>query len=281
MDEASTSGSSETASANRPQRKRAIHTRSSDTSTMDPAVLREDMVDGLESPAKDVLQNEAVAVAMRDVPRHEFIDDDRTAYADREHEVLGTRVLAPSTVARLFDALAPTADDSVLVIGAGVGYTAALAAELVGETNVHAVDIARPLVIEARRNLADAGYDGVLVDCRDGADGLPEYAPFDRILLEAAVVSPPRAVVEQLAASGRLVVPQGTQQQRLVAVSADGSRSERGPVSFNPLLVDGEQLGAIERNRMAREDREHARRRAESRRGWEQDWIEWDRAVDH
>ncbi|EMA31877.1 protein-L-isoaspartate O-methyltransferase family protein [Halobiforma nitratireducens] len=247
---------------------------------MDPAVLREDMVDGLESPTKGVLADENVAVAMRDVPRHEFVDDERAAYADREHEALGTRVLAPSTVARLFEVLSVEDGDSVLIVGAGVGYTAAVAAELADETAVHAVDIARPLVAEARNNLASAGYDGVLVDCRDGADGLPEYAPFDRILLEAAAVDAPRALCEQLAPAGRLVFPRGSQRQRLVAVSPGGDRREFDVVSFDPLLVDGEQSGAVERNRTTREDRERARRRAESRTGWEQRWIEWDERVE-
>ncbi|MFC6766649.1 protein-L-isoaspartate O-methyltransferase family protein, partial [Natrinema soli] len=128
---------------------------------MDLAVLREDMVDGLEVAPKNVLSDETVAVAMRDVPRHAFLDDERTAYADREHDALGTRVLAPSTAARLLQALALEDDESVLIVGVGVGYTAAVAAEVVGETNVHAVDISRPLVVEARENLADAGYDGV------------------------------------------------------------------------------------------------------------------------
>ncbi|WP_226005065.1 protein-L-isoaspartate O-methyltransferase family protein [Natrinema salinisoli] len=247
---------------------------------MDPAVLREDMVDGLESPPRDVLADEDLAVAMRDVPRHAFVGDERTAYAERDHEALGTRVLAPSTVARLFEALALEEDGSVLIVGVGVGYTAALAAELVGETNVHAVDISRPLVVEARRNLAEAGYDGVLVDCRDGANGLSEYAPFDRILLEAAAVDPPRALLEQLSDEGRLVFPRGTQQQRLEAVSADGETDTYDPISFAPLLVEGEQSGAVERNRTTREDRERAYRRAESRRGWEQDWIEWEETID-
>ncbi|ELY82478.1 protein-L-isoaspartate O-methyltransferase [Natrinema pallidum] len=247
---------------------------------MEPAVLRADMVDGLESPPRDVLADEDVAVAMREVPRHAFVDDERTAYADREHEVLGTRVLAPSTVARLLQALALEGDETVLIVGAGVGYTAAVAAELVGETNVHAVDISRPLVAEARANLADAGYDGVLVDCRDGANGLPEYAPFDRILLEAAAVDPPRALLDQRTDAGRLVFPRGTRQQRLEAVSADGDIDRLGPVSFAPLLVEGEQSGAVERDRTAREDRERAQRRAESRRGWEHDWIEWEETVE-
>ncbi|WP_408959809.1 protein-L-isoaspartate O-methyltransferase family protein [Natrinema sp. 74] len=247
---------------------------------MDPAVLREDMVDGLEAAPKNVLVDEDVAVAMRDVPRHVFVDDERTAYADREHEALGTRVLAPRTAARLLQALALEDDDSVLIVGVGVGYTAAVAAELVGETNVHAVDISRPLVVEARSNLAEIGYDGVLVDCRDGANGLPEYAPFDRILLEAAAVEPPRPLLEQLAKGGRLVFPRGTHRQSLVSVSADGETDRFDPVSFDPLLVEGEQSGAVERNRTTREDRERARRRAESRRGWEQDWIEWEETTD-
>ncbi|ELY59358.1 protein-L-isoaspartate(D-aspartate) O-methyltransferase [Natronococcus amylolyticus DSM 10524] len=243
---------------------------------MDPAVLREDMVDGLESPAKGVLTDEAVAIAMRDVPRHEFLEDDRSAYADREHEVLETRVLSPSTVARLFEALALEDGDDVLIVGAGVGYTAAVAAEIVGEHGVHAVDISRPLVFEARANLERAGYEGVLVDRRDGASGLPEYAPFDRILLEAAAVDPPRPLLEQLADDGRLVLPRGTQPQRLAAVDADGSSDEFGVLSLDPLLLEGEQSGAVERNRTNREDLEYARQRAESRTGWEQEWIEWE-----
>ncbi|MDJ1432942.1 protein-L-isoaspartate O-methyltransferase [Halostagnicola sp. A-GB9-2] len=248
---------------------------------MDLAVLREDMVDGLESAAKGILIDNDIGVAMREVPRHEFFDDEQLAYADRDTDCLGTRILAPSVVARLLQVLSPEADDDVLIVGAGVGYTAAVTAELVGETNVHAIDIARPVVYEARTNLENADYEGILVDCRDGAYGLPEYAPFDRILLEAAAVSPPQALLQQLADSGRLVYPQGSHTQRLTAVSAAGSpvEVERGAVSFDPLLVEGEQSGAVERNRTAREDREHAVRHAQSRRGWEQEWIEWDDGI--
>ena len=243
---------------------------------MELSVLREDMVDGLIHESKGVLQNEAVAAAMSDVPRHAFVDDDRAAYADREHEVRGTRALAPSTVCQLLESLRPQNGDSVLVVGVGVGYTAAVLAELVGETNVHAVDIARPVVYEARENLERAGYGGVLVDCRDGARGLPAYAPFDRILVEAATVAPPRPLLEQLGDGGRLVYPHGSLPQRLEAIDADGATEQFGVVSFEPLLVDGEQTGAVERNRMAREDVEHATRRAASRTGWEREWLEWD-----
>lgn len=244
---------------------------------MDPAVLRDDMVASLEHESKRVLHSETLSVALRTIPRQEFVPDERVAYADRSFERHGTRVLAPSTVARLLEALDPAPGESVLVVGAGVGYTAAVLAELVGDHAVHAIDIAWRMVREARENLARAGYDGVLVDRRNGSEGLPEYAPYDRILLEAAAVRPPRALIDQLAADGRLVMPAGLCEQTLVAVEDDATMERLGTVAFAPMLVNGEQADTVERNRTTREDREFARRAAERRRGWEQDWIDWDR----
>ncbi|WP_132056867.1 protein-L-isoaspartate O-methyltransferase family protein [Halorussus amylolyticus] len=262
---------------------------------MELAVLRDDMVDSLEHPSKGFVSSDSLSTAMRTVPRHEFVDDDQLAYADRAFEHRGTRVLAPSTAARLLEALDAEPGDSVLVVGAGVGYTAAVLAEIVGECNVHAVDITRGLVLDARANLESAGYDGVFVDRRNGADGLPEYAPFDRILVEAAAVEPPRALRDQLAPGGRLVIPLGAGQQSLTIVegaeprSADGrAASPRdgdgeaddtqplGSVLFAPLLVEGEHSGSIERNRTVREDRERAQRARERQTGWEHEWIDWD-----
>lgn len=246
---------------------------------MDHGDLRDDMVDGLEAR----LHVDAdVALAMRTVPRHEFADD---APYHGQGETAGTAVLAPETAARLLTALdvAPDTGDAdptgdVLVVGAGVGYTAALLAEIVGEARVHAVDIDRQLVHIARSNLESAGYPGVLVDARDGAEGLPAYAPFDRVLVEAAAIDPPGQLVEQLAFEGRLVLPLGGPDQTLTVVDAAGEvRDRRGPVAFRPLLVDGEQASRPARNRTVREDRE----RSESDgyfadTGWEQEWIDWD-----
>jgi len=241
---------------------------------MDPAVLRDDMVEGLVHRSKGCLESESLIAAMRTVPREVFVDEG-DAYSDRSFERHGTRVLAPSSAARLLETLAPETDDSVLVVGAGVGYTAAVVAELVGPTRVQAVDITRRLVAEARENLAEAGYGGVLVDRRDGAKGLPEYAPYDRILLEAAAVQPPTPLREQLAPGGRLVMPLGTRDQSL-AVLEDGDIERHGDCAFEPLLVEGEQATAQERNRTRREDREFARRDERRQRGWELDWIDWD-----
>ncbi len=244
---------------------------------MELAVLRDDMVDSLEHESKGCVHSEAVSVAMRAVPRHEFVEDDRAAYADRAFEHLGTRVLAPSTAGRLLGALDPDPGDSVLVVGAGVGYTAAVLAEIAGVRSVQAVDITRRLVYEARENLARAGYGGVLVDCRDGADGLPEYAPYDRVLLEAAAVDPPRALLDQLAPGGRLVMPLGAREQALAVVGPDGDAERLGSCAFDPMLVEGEQADTVERNRTRREDREFAERDARRRKGWELDWVDWDR----
>lgn len=249
---------------------------------MEPATLREDMVDGLEH-ALDGL-DERVVDAMRTIPRHEFVDD--RPYDNRETVHEGTRVLSPQAVARLLDALAPRPGDEVLVVGAGVGYTAAALAELVGARHVHAVDIVRSVVLDARANLGRAGYDAVLVDRRDGADGLPEYAPFDRVLVEAAAVRPPRRLLDQLAPDGRLVMPLGGPAQTLTAVApADrpaGYRAlaEFGSVAFDPLLVDGEQAGGLARNRTEREDREFADQGHFAGAGWEYEWVDWDERLD-
>jgi len=242
---------------------------------MEYAAARDDMVDSLEHELRGVVDPAPVGEAMRAVPRHEFVDADHRAYNDRDFEQYGTRVLAPSTVGRLLQALGPEPGHDVLVVGAGVGYTVAVLAEIVGPQHVHAVDITRRLVWAARDNLRRAGYAGALVDCRDGAAGFPDYAPFDRILVEAAAVRPPRALRSQLAEGGRLVMPLGNGDQRLAVVDADGvTEGER--VAFAPLLVEGEQHGVPIRNRTEREDREHARRSHERRRGWELDWIDWD-----
>lgn len=245
---------------------------------MDYATLRGEMVDGLVHETKAAVRDDRVAAAMRAVSRHEFVDEGHRAYLDTALEHRDTSVLAPSVAGRLLSALGAGAGDDVLVVGAGVGYTAAVLAEIAGARHVHAIDIAREIVFDARANLGDAGYGEVLVEWADGAEGLPRYAPYDRVLVEAAAVRPPRVLFEQMAPGGRLVFPRGSVDQTLVAVDTRGNvREEFGPVQFDPLLVEGEQQGAIERNRTRREEREQARER--TRPGWEQDWIDWNEYI--
>src|SRR6056297_65037 len=196
---------------------------------MDRETLRADMVDGLEYSLDQPL-DPALFDALQTVPNHEFTE------SETDGDSPGSRSLQPELVARLLLALDAEPGDETLVVGAGVGYTAAALAEIVGGRHVHAVDIDRPLVSVARDNLQATGYDEVLVDRRDGAKGLPEYAPFDRILVECAVVEPPRALVDQLAPGGRLVVPRGTTTQTLAAFDRD---SDSGAVE------DAGEFGAV------------------------------------
>ncbi|QAU12920.1 protein-L-isoaspartate O-methyltransferase [Halorubrum sp. BOL3-1] len=270
---------------------------------MDDASLRADMIEGLEHSIGEPI-DPPVLTALQRVPRDPFVDDSpRGGAADGDDP----HSLSLETVVRLVTALDADEDDAVLVVGAGVGYSVAMIAEIVGARRVHAVDIDRSAVVAARSNLDAAGYEAVLVDRADGADGLPAYAPYDRILLEAAVIEPPRALREQLAPDGRIVYPRGAGVQTVAAIepsSTEGSdangtsvaddNSEQstdadddpapagfetvethGPARLQPMLVEGEQPG-VERNRTRREDAEHAERDRHRRHGWEQDWIDWD-----
>ncbi|VTT87162.1 Protein-L-isoaspartate O-methyltransferase [Halorubrum sp. DM2] len=263
---------------------------------MDEASLRADMIEGLEHSIGEPIEP-SVLTALQRVPRDPFVDDSPRGGAvdgDDPHS------LSLETVVRLVTALDAHEGDAVLVVGAGIGYSVAMIAEIVGARHVHAVDIDRSAVVTARSNLDAAGYEAALVDRADGADGLPAYAPYDRILLEAAVIEPPRALREQLAADGRIVYPRGAGVQTVTAaepsppegsdgddVSAVGDDADdpapvgfetvetHGPARLQPMLVEGEQPG-VERNRTRREDAEHAERGRRRRHGWEQDWIDWD-----
>ena len=217
--------------------------------------------------------------AMATVPRERFVET--APYGELPQRVDDSDVFAPATVAQLLAMAAPlpSQDETrVLVVGAGVGYTAAVLAELVGAAAVHAVDIDRRLVRRARRNLARAGHAAVLVDCADGADGYPLYAPYDRIIVEAAAARVPPALLEQLTATGRLVLPLGGSDQQIVSVDATGEVREAGPrVRLAPLLAPGEAPAGPIRNRTVREDSERADAAADRRHGWELEWIDWSR----
>ena len=242
---------------------------------MDPARAREAMVERI-SRAQTLPA--ALIDAMATVPRERFVET--APYGELPQRVDDSDVLAPSTVAQLLGMAAPIHGEEprVLLVGAGVGYTAAVIAELVGAPAVHAVDIDRRLVRRARRNLARAGHAAVLVDCADGADGYPLYAPYDRIIVEAAAARVPPALLEQLTATGRLVLPLGGSDQQIVSVDATGEVREAGPrVRLAPLLAPGEAPAGPIRNRTVREDSERADAAADRRHGWELEWIDWSR----
>lgn len=204
---------------------------------------REEMVDSLASRGQ--VTDEDVLVAMRAVPRHEFVPPEkrRSAYRDSPLPIgEGQTISAPHMVGIMGDLLDLEAGETVLEIGTGCGYHAAVTAEIVGGGNVYSVEYHRPLAEEARETLDELGYE-VGVRVGDGHRGWPEHAPYDAAYLTCAAESLPEAVVEQLRPGGVIVAPVGTRTQTLVRAErrADGSlrRERHGGVRFVPMQGGG------------------------------------------
>ena len=150
------------------------------------------------------------------MPRHVFLPDVgiADAYTDRAFPTKhadGRPISSssqPAIMAIMLEQLALEPGQSVLEIGAGTGYNAALIAQVVGQGgHVVTIDIDDDLVLLARQHLAAAGFDRVDVRCADGGFGYPEGAPFDRIILTASAWDITPAWFDQLVLGGRLVLP--------------------------------------------------------------------------
>jgi protein-L-isoaspartate(D-aspartate) O-methyltransferase len=184
---------------------------------------------------------ERVLQAMARVPREQFVPENlrHLAYEDGALPIgFAQTISQPFIVATICELLALEGDETVLDVGTGSGYQAAVLAELAAE--VVTIERVPELADRARASLAAAGYDRVDVRVGDGSLGVPERAPFDAIAVAAAAPSVPPALYDQLADGGRLVVPRGGRWgQKLVQVV----RTKDGPVErasvpcrFVPLL---------------------------------------------
>ena len=178
--------------------------------------------------------------ALRAVPRHRFVPDDlrHAAYDDGPLPIgHGQTISQPYIVAVMTEQLAPEPDDVVLDVGTGSGYQAAVLSRLV--KRVYSIEIVPELAESAREQLAALGYTNVEVITGDGWAGLPALAPFDGILVAAAPPVVPQALLDQLAAGARLVIPVGQWDQdlRVYERTADGieQRTLFG-VRFVPLV---------------------------------------------
>jgi len=201
-------------------------------------VARDSLADRLRGRVDD----ERVVEAIRRVPRHEFVPESRhrNAYTDRPLPIgEGQTISAPHMVAIMADLLQLDEGDTVLEIGTGCGYHAAVTAELVGPENVHSVEYHRSLAREARDRLERLGYGEISVRTGDGSEGWPEHAPYDRAYLTCAAPEFPVRVVEQVRPGGYVLAPLGTGRQTLVRGRrrADGSldREDHGGVRFVPM----------------------------------------------
>jgi len=152
-----------------------------------------------------------VLAAMGEVPREAFVpagERDR-AYCDGALPLShGQTISQPLMVAMSVEALRLQGGETVLEVGAGSGYQAAVLSKLAKK--VYAVEIVPELVQGARRVLDDLGIDNVELICGDGRKGWPEGAPYDGIVVAAAAEEVPPALVDQLSEGGRLVIPVGT-----------------------------------------------------------------------
>ncbi len=156
------------------------------------------------------ISDERVLLAMGVVPREEFIVERYRdqAYADHPLPIpLGQTVSQPFIVGRMIEAAAVRPGNRVLEVGAGTGYEAAVLAEM--GARVFTMERHAELAALARINLEQVQYTNVSVITGDGSEGLPEEAPFDAILVAAAVPDFPPALFEQLAEGGRMVIPIG------------------------------------------------------------------------
>ncbi len=186
------------------------------------------------------ISNDAVLQAMGKVPRHLFVPPElrERAYDNSPLPIgLGQTISQPFIVAYMTEVLQVTRDHTVLEIGTGSGYQAAVLAELARE--VLTIEIVPQLADRARSTLAEAGYSNVNVRTGNGYLGWPERAPFDRIIVTAAPDAIPQALVDQLAVGGILVVPVGTLSQEIVIVTKtkEGVAEKRTiPVRFVPMV---------------------------------------------
>ncbi|MBW2468379.1 MAG: protein-L-isoaspartate(D-aspartate) O-methyltransferase [Deltaproteobacteria bacterium] len=166
-----------------------------------------------------------VLEAMQTVPRHLFVPDGllSVAYADRPLPIgEGQTISQPYVVALMTDILGLNRNDRVLEIGTGSGYQAAVLAEVVGE--VYTIEIKEKLYSRARQKLKLLGYDNVTARHGDGYFGWPEAAPFDAIMITAAIDHIPPPLLTQLKDGGRLALPLGNpfSYQNLVLVTKKG-----------------------------------------------------------
>ena len=179
---------------------------------------------------------------IRNVPRHIFVDEalGSRAYEDTALPIgFGQTISQPYIVARMTEALLAGGPLSkVLEVGTGCGYQSAVLAPLV--TKLYSIERIEPLYLRAKLRLEELGLRNVRLKHADGTVGWKSLAPFDGILVAAAPISVPEALLKQLRVGARLIVPVGAEgHQELIRFTRKETRMEReslGPVAFVPLL---------------------------------------------
>jgi len=189
------------------------------------------------------IQNEQVLEVMRAMPRHLFVDEAMSsrAYEDTALPIgHGQTISQPFIVARMTEILlSQGVPDSVLEVGTGSGYQAAILSQLV--PRVYSVERIVALQSQARERFHMLGIHNIALKHSDGSWGWPEHAPYPAIIVTAAPEKVPHSLLEQLAVGGIMVIPVGGQQgvQKLLLIRREADRfveEELDAVRFVPLL---------------------------------------------
>jgi protein-L-isoaspartate(D-aspartate) O-methyltransferase len=204
----------------------------------EPVLSRDESIDHMEfllSLRRRGISDAAVLRAIDAVPREKFVLPEfaDTAYADQAMPIAcGQTISQPYVVAYMTEQLGVKREHRVLEVGTGSGYQAAILSQLAGE--VFTVERYRTLAEGARRTLEALGYHNVTVIAGDGLNGVPEHAPYDRIIVTAAAETIPQVLVDELAVGGMLILPLGQHDgpQRLVKLT----RGEGGAVTQEDLI---------------------------------------------
>ena len=205
-------------------------------STADYAKERRQLVEELRAEG---ITNQLVLDALLKVPRHKFVPASyrHLAYENRPLPIGKDQTISqPFIVAYMTEAAEIGSGERVLEIGTGSGYQAAVLAELARE--VYTIEIIPELAESARTLLRELRYKNVQVKTGNGYEGWAEHAPFDAIVVTAAPDEVPKALVEQLAVRGKMVVPVGTGFQQMVIITkTESGVVERRtiPVAFVPM----------------------------------------------
>jgi len=208
--------------------------------TSDLELQRRQLVESIRASTQ--IQDARILDAFARVPRHEFLSDAQAsiAYADRAVPLdEGQTVSQPSMIAIMLGELSCKPAQRALEVGAGSGYAAAVLGQLVAE--VYAVELRPALAARARANLARSDVHNVHVTEGDGQHGLAAHAPYDRILVSAAPKEVPSALLDQLAAGGRIAIPVGDDRSQTLLVGEKTASGEliwqrTVPCIFVPLV---------------------------------------------
>lgn len=197
----------------------------------------------VELLAKKGIADQEVLEAINRVPRHLFMDSGflEHAYVDKAFPIAADQTISqPYTVARQTELLELETGDNVLEIGTGSGYQSAVLLEM--GMQVYTVERQNELFKKTSKFLPKLGYRPKKMVFGDGYKGLPEFAPYDGIVVTAGAPELPRELLAQLKMGGRLVIPLGKTNQIMTVFTRKGEtefeKREYGAYRFVPMLED-------------------------------------------